>query len=93
MFARIETFFLLMLYSPSPGGAGFTELFFFPHFQDFIPKSLSGALVFIWRAISYNTYLLIGAIITPNWIRKVIAKRKKRKKAKENVMKTEKGEK
>ena len=79
LFARIETFFLLMLYSPSPGGAGFTELFFFPHFQDFIPKSLSGALVFIWRMISYNSYLLIGAIITPNWIRKVINKRREEK--------------
>ncbi len=79
LFARIETFFLLMLYSPSPGGAGFTELFFFPHFQDFIPKSLSGALVLTWRMISYNSYLLLGAIITPIWIRKVINKRRKKK--------------
>lgn len=79
LFARVETFFLLMLYSPSPGGAGFTEFFFFPHFQDFIQKSLSGALVFIWRMISYNSYLLLGAIITPNWIRKVINKRREKK--------------
>ena len=82
LFARIETFFLIMLYSPSPGGSGFTEIFFPTHFQDFISKSLAGPLVFIWRVITYNSYLIIGAIITPNWIRTIINKRRKDKQEK-----------
>lgn len=79
LYGRIEAFFLLVLYSPSPGGAGFTELLFYPFFQDFIAKGSAGPLALIWRMMTYNSYLIIGAIITPYWIKKVIEERRKKK--------------
>ena len=79
LFARVEAFFILMLYSPSPGGAGFTEYFFVPFFQDFIPAYIAGPLVLLWRLLTYNSYLIIGAIITPNWIRKKVEERRRAK--------------
>ena len=81
LFARVETFFLLMLYSPSPGGSGFTEYFFTPFFQDYISVTIAGPLVLLWRLLTYNSYLIIGAIITPNWIRKKVEERRKEKNA------------
>lgn len=79
LFSRIESMFLVMLYSPSPGGAGFTELFFFPFFKEFIPQTVATTIVIIWRLLTYYSYLFIGVIIVPNWIKNVINRRRREK--------------
>jgi glycosyltransferase 2 family protein len=75
LYSRLETMFVIMAFSPSPGGAGFAEATFYPFLLDFIPnKGVAIVIAFIWRLMSYYAYLAAGAIIVPNWIRKVFLK-------------------
>ena len=75
LYSRLETMFVIMAFSPSPGGAGFAEATFYPFLMDFIPdKGVAIVIAFIWRLMAYYAYLAAGAIIVPNWIRKVFLK-------------------
>ena len=75
LYSRLEAMFVIMAFSPSPGGAGFAEATFYPFLMDFIPdKGVAIVIAFIWRLMSYYAYLAAGAIIVPNWIRKVFLK-------------------
>ncbi len=80
LYARLETMFVIMAFSPTPGGAGFAELVFFGFTSDYVSqKGIALFIAGIWRLLTYYAYLLIGAIIIPNWIRKVLNNRKRRK--------------
>jgi len=80
LYARLESMFVIMAFSPTPGGAGFAELVFFGFTSDYVSqKGIAVFIAGIWRLMTYYAYLLIGAIIIPNWIRKVINERKRRK--------------
>jgi hypothetical protein len=82
LYARLEAMFVILAFSPSPGGAGFVEATFHPFLMDFIPdKGIAIVIALIWRLMSYYAYLAAGAIIVPNWIRKVFLKNLKDKKA------------
>ena len=84
LYSRLETMFVIMAFSPSPGGAGFAEATFYPFLMDFIPdKGVAIVIAFIWRLMSYYAYLAVGAVIVPNWIRKVFLKNLKENKKKE----------
>ena len=84
LYARLESMFVIMAFSPTPGGAGFAELVFFGFTSDYVSqKGIALFIAGIWRLMTYYTYLLIGAIIIPNWIRKVINERKRRKQTKQ----------
>ncbi|MBR9922319.1 MAG: flippase-like domain-containing protein [Bacteroidetes bacterium] len=80
LFARLETMFVIIAFSPTPGGAGFVEILFSGFLTDYVNlKTNSLVISSIWRIITYYSYLLAGAIIIPNWIRKLlIARRRKR---------------
>ena len=81
LYSRLETMFVIMAFSPSPGGAGFAEATFYPFLMDFIPnRGVAIVIAFIWRLMSYYAYLAVGAVIVPNWIRKVFLKNIKDKK-------------
>lgn len=83
LYARLETMFVVMAFSPTPGGAGFAELVFFGFTNDYVPeKGIALLIASIWRLFTYYLYLLVGAIIIPNWIRNVLNERQKRKKKK-----------
>ncbi|MEL6986391.1 MAG: lysylphosphatidylglycerol synthase transmembrane domain-containing protein [Bacteroidota bacterium] len=75
--ARIETMFVIMAFSPTPGGSGIAELVFGTFLSDYVPQGISVIIAFIWRLLTYYSYLIIGAIVIPNWIRNLINKRKK----------------
>ncbi len=80
LYARLETMFVIMAFSPTPGGSGLAEAFFWSFVVDYIPKE--GIAVFvamIWRLLTYYAYLIIGAIIIPNWIRNLLNRRNKKK--------------
>lgn len=80
LYSRLETMYLITLFSPTPGGAGFVELVFFGFTKDYIPyQGVALIIASIWRFFTYYSYLLIGSIVIPNWIWKVIDERKKRK--------------
>ncbi len=75
LYTRLQAMFVIMAFSPSPGGAGFAEFVFGGFLKDFVPlASVAVVVAFIWRLMTYYAYLAAGAIIVPNWIRKVFKK-------------------
>ncbi|HLF62901.1 MAG TPA: lysylphosphatidylglycerol synthase transmembrane domain-containing protein [Saprospiraceae bacterium] len=81
-FARIEGMFVIMEFSPTPGGSGIAEYAVSAYLKDFVPVGIVFIVAFIWRFLEYYSYLLIGVIIVPTWIRKVYKRSKKQKKSK-----------
>ena len=78
LYARLEAMFVIMAFSPTPGGAGFAELVFFGFIKDYVSvKGVALLIASIWRLFTYYAYLLIGAVIIPNWIRTILNQRKK----------------
>lgn len=80
LYARLEAMFVIMAFSPTPGGAGFAEVVFPGFVNDYVPsKGIAVLIASIWRLFTYYTYLLIGAIIIPNWIRERINARNRKR--------------
>jgi uncharacterized protein (TIRG00374 family) len=80
LYARLETMFVIIAFSPTPGGAGFVEILFGGFLSDYVKKETYALVIAsIWRLISYYSYLLAGAIIIPNWIRNILLERKKKR--------------
>lgn len=76
MYARSETMYAITQFSPTPGGSGVMEFMFSGFFKDFISAGLGSVAALLWRLITYYPYLIIGAIIIPNWIRRVVRNRR-----------------
>lgn len=74
IYSRAETMHVVTAFLPTPGGAGLAEYLFGGFFSDYIPIGIATLVALIWRLISYYPYLLLGAIVIPNWIRKVLTK-------------------
>lgn len=73
--------FLFMMFSPTPGAAGFAEVFFGNFIGDYIPKSAALIIALIWRFLTYYVYLIAGVIIVPAWLTGIIRKRREMKAA------------
>jgi len=71
VYGRQLVIWVIMLISPTPGGAGVAEFAFQGFLADFTPIGLGGLLAVLWRLLSYYPYLFIGAIILPKWLKKV----------------------
>lgn len=76
VYVRQLIMWIILLISPTPGGAGFAEFSFAVYLDEFIPDGLEGTLAMIWRLISYYFYLAVGFFLLPRWIRRVYIKRK-----------------
>ena len=68
IYGRQIVMWVILLISPTPGGAGVAELAFSGFLGDLIPFGYAGVLALLWRLLSYYPYLFIGAIILPGWI-------------------------
>ena len=68
--ARQFVIWVILMVSPTPGGAGFSEWIFSNYYGDLVP-SIGMALIMaiFWRIISYYVYLGIGAAIIPSWLK------------------------
>ncbi|MCB0580582.1 MAG: flippase-like domain-containing protein [Phaeodactylibacter sp.] len=78
LYARLETMFVIIAFSPTPGGAGFVEILFGGFLSDYVSNPTYATLIStIWRLLSYYTYLLAGAIVIPNWIREILNERRR----------------
>ncbi|MGW8122305.1 lysylphosphatidylglycerol synthase transmembrane domain-containing protein [Roseivirga echinicomitans] len=66
---------LVMLVSPTPGSAGTAEYIFPAFFGEFLGEYTFVASL-IWRLISFYPYLIIGALILPGWVKKLVVKLK-----------------
>ncbi len=80
LFSRVAAMFLIILFSPTPGGAGFVEVLFTKSLTDIV-RHIPIIVVTVWRIITYYGYLLAGAFIIPNWIDKIMKRRKKNREA------------
>jgi glycosyltransferase 2 family protein len=78
IYARQLVMWVILLISPTPGGSGVAEFVFSGFLGEFIPSGLTPALGLMWRIISYYPYLFIGAIILPNWLKRVYSKKHKK---------------
>jgi len=76
IYARQLVMWVIMLISPTPGGAGVAEIAFSGFLKDFIPIGLAAALALLWRLVSYYPYLFIGAIILPRWVKRTHSEKK-----------------
>jgi len=76
LFARIQSMYLIMAFSPTPGGSGFAEAVFPGFMHDFVPYGICIVVALLWRLLAYNSYMLLGLIIIPNWMRKILSKHK-----------------
>lgn len=71
LYARLKTMFFVLVFSPTPGGAGLIELLFGGFLSDYVSSStISTVIATVWRLITYYIYLLAGVLIIPAWLRK-----------------------
>lgn len=85
LYARLESMFVIIAFSPTPGGAGFVETLFERFLTDFVDGNSTSALVIatVWRAFTYYAYLFAGVVIIPAWLRGVIAYRAEKRRVTE----------
>ena len=85
IYARLETMFVILAFSPTPGGAGFHEYVFGGFLSDYVPVGIALLVALVWRLLTYYSYLIAGVIIIPNWLRNIIAERRKISNASEAI--------
>lgn len=69
IYARLIAMFIIMAFSPTPGGAGLAELALANFISDYVPVGIGLVVALLWRGMAYYGYLLLGAIIVPAWVR------------------------
>ncbi len=82
LYARLEAMFIIMAFSPTPGGSGFAEFVFGGFLSDYVPRGIALVVATVWRLFTYYSYLLAGAIIIPAWINRIISQRLKNRQSK-----------
>ncbi len=81
LYSRLESMFVIIAFSPTPGGAGFVEILFNGFLTDYMESTTYSTMIStIWRILTYYSYLLVGVIVIPNWIRNVLNERAKNRK-------------
>lgn len=77
IYARSQTMYVITQFSPTPGGSGIMEFMFSGFFKDFISKGVGSVAALLWRLITYYPYLILGALIIPAWVSRVIKNKRK----------------
>lgn len=73
--AREFVIWVVLMVSPTPGGAGLSEWIFSEYYGDLVSTAgMALIMAVFWRIISYYIYLAIGAAIVPGWIRQTYAR-------------------
>lgn len=68
IYARLVAMFIIMAFSPTPGGAGLAEIALSNFIADYVPTGIGLVVALLWRGMAYYGYLLVGALIVPGWI-------------------------
>ncbi len=81
LYGRLKSMYLIIAFSPTPGGAGFAESMLPGFTKDYMGANTTSVLLvaMIWRGFTYYAYLLAGAIVIPNWITSIRVRRAQRK--------------
>ncbi|OYT11748.1 MAG: TIGR00374 family protein [Bacteroidetes bacterium 4572_112] len=75
IFGRQLIMWVILLISPTPGGSGVAE-FMLPKFLGEFMNPYSHEIALAWRLLSYYSYLIIGSIVLPIWLRRVYKRSK-----------------
>ncbi len=68
--ARQFVIWVVLMISPTPGGAGLSEWLFSNYYGDIIGTAgMALILAVLWRIITYYLYLFIGAVLVPIWLK------------------------
>jgi uncharacterized membrane protein YbhN (UPF0104 family) len=62
---------IILVLSPTPGGAGIAELGFSWLLGDLVPAGSALSLAILWRVFSYYPHLVLGVPVMTRWIRRV----------------------
>lgn len=77
IYARMVAMFIILAFTPTPGGAGIAEVMMPKFISDVIPPALGLVVALLWRGMAYYGYLIAGAIVAPHWIAKKVGQLKK----------------
>lgn len=73
--ARQFVMWVVLMVSPTPGGAGLSEWIFSNYYGDLVGGAgIALIMAILWRLITYYLYLIIGCIVVPLWIRTTYAR-------------------
>ena len=73
--ARQFVIWVVLMVSPTPGGAGLSEWLFSNYYGDLVGTAgMALIMAIFWRLITYYLYLVIGALITPSWLKRYYEK-------------------
>ncbi len=75
IYARMVAMFIIIAFSPTPGGAGLAEVAMVKFISDFVPSGLSLVVALLWRGMAFYGYMILGAVVVPAWISKKLGKR------------------
>jgi len=70
IYGRQLVMWVILLISPTPGGSGVAE-FMLPKFLGEFMQAYGNEIALGWRLLSYYSYLIIGSIVLPVWLRRV----------------------
>ncbi|MDE6328303.1 MAG: flippase-like domain-containing protein, partial [Duncaniella sp.] len=76
--ARQFLVWVILMGSPTPGGAGISEWLFTTYYGDLLGGAgMALVIALFWRILSYYVYLIIGCFILPSWLGKGLKKSRK----------------
>ena len=76
IYARMVAMFIIMAFSPTPGGAGLAEMALVGFISDYAPAGVALVVALLWRGMAYYGYLLLGAIVVPGWVARHVGRKK-----------------
>jgi hypothetical protein len=79
IYARMVAMFIIMAFSPTPGGAGLAELALPKFISDYVPLGIGLVVALLWRGMAYYGYLLLGAFVVPGWLASHVKMPKRKK--------------
>lgn len=73
IFSRQIVMWVVMLISPTPGSTGTAEYTFERFFNEFFQYGgLTLVVAVFWRLFTYYAYLLLGVLVLPRWVKRVL---------------------
>lgn len=59
----------LLIFIPTPGGSGVSEMLFKTYYSDMVGGPLLAMLAIIWRVLTYYVFLLAGVLLIPSYLK------------------------
>lgn len=58
----------LLIFMPTPGGSGVSEMLFKTYYSDMVGGPMLALLAISWRVLTYYVFLIIGVLIIPSYL-------------------------